>query len=1388
MATNIKKNKVLYFLNNEINNDDDDDYNEINQEFFLKNNMNWSQLKSINSQSWENENTHFNSDPEIDYTIINPDFYNNNLNSPKMIVEKKKTQLKNYLNKFNNKAKKNTLNKRRYEDLLEEYTTKKKNHGLSMMNISDDDVFLFECNEQYKNKYGFEFCENYKNTYIKPRTCSNTSLDTKINILGNGKIINKPNIFKNYYVGDNTDTTDDSNYDLDDNNNNNFFQNIEIDNIYGSFVEDDKSSFILTKNMKKKFKNFLEKKKRKIDRNKEYSINLNYNKLYGGNKNSKEIDAMYYKNEYALNSIHGKTEVVKEDQDDDMSEEEEEEDNERINIDMDDFEKNNQSSYEQTEDNNDELTKEKESDNETSEKHHKEINKVSVGGDIKISKLPITEEIDKENKINAFNLIKNNKEPRSNIYNLEINNCYNNKLEKNNVFFLKNSDKEMNFYTPIHIIDNAQIFKIKTSIEEEKNVGDKNRLGDMIENIIKDISDETEEKPSTDVEADKSLDSATPSLGEPTMAHFTNSDSTENEKNCAADQGDGKGKGHTDKNGSNRSSNSRVNNSHEKESKDSRGKMSSKDIRVKKGSDGNNDSDRDDEKEDSEADEREDKDTDDEEENEEENDEEKEEEDKANKDKNTNDSERSEKSIDQDSVSNDHSDYEKRDNKKNIKKTEKQPKKRNLFYNNMSNKISKFFFFSSKKKSESYSDEYSERSSVASYHEESEKSYQNEEKQNQSNDKDEDYRSEEREPSVSAQSEKRRSSIESYQNDDDHEKVEESKVESSEKIMDHTIESSEKTDDEKVEESKAESSEKTMDDQIDDQMDDQIDDQMDDQIDDQMDDQIDDQMDDQVDDQIDDQMDDQVDDQIDDDKVEDNKVEVDRVEDDHVEDDQAEDDQIEDSKEIMGIGEVAEKEDPKVTNEEDMSTVNDESMIEKNKAKKSDKKAKKTKHTKIKKESSNSSDIISRTCNICNAVFVKSILMQRHLKSVHSDERPYECDVCFKRYKRPDHLKLHQMKHTASKNDKKYECPTCHSVYLTLRQLDSCKLKHLKNPNDSTTDNNEGTTTVLARKIASSLKRSNNINDGTNNILENISQKNINELEEKKHDENELNNDEIENGENHIESLENKNQEEGENNQIDIHNNINDSINMPEIKREAPEHNSNIPVEIRTCNVCSMVFANKKLMKRHLMSVHTDSRPYKCELCLKTYKRSDHLKKHILTHEDNKVKTKYKCAICQVEFDTPKELKEHKIRHYQCPYANCSYHYSTISNMKYHLNKHKCNLYYSCPVCNEQFYIYKEFIQHKRSCFKKKYVCLQCNKIYLHSNGYNKHIKKVHLKIFKNYKCTINNCYKEFASEFSLKEHIINFHHHVKRFFCSECNISFGYRSSYRRHNVNVHS
>ncbi|SBS97365.1 krox-like protein. putative [Plasmodium ovale curtisi] len=412
----------------------------------------------------------------------------------------------------------------------------------------------------------------------------------------------------------------------------------------------------------------------------------------------------------------------------------------------------------------------------------------------------------------------------------------------------------------------------------------------------------------------------------------------------------------------------------------------------------------------------------------------------------------------------------------------------------------------------------------------------------------------------------------------------------------------------------------------------------------------------------------------------------------------------------------------------------------------------------VKKETKNggsSADIEARTCSICNSLFVNSKLMQRHMMSVHSGERPYECEICLKRYKRADHLKIHRMKHDVNKEEMKFQCPICHLFFKTSKQMDNCKSKHtIAYPKGTYSDNNS-----VPNENGES--RENPHMDVTNTEIVTLPVR----------------------GDERGESYESGRscERSGRDALVNV-----EELEEGQVKKEEST-SSNISIEIRTCNVCNMIFANKKLMKRHLMSVHSDSRPYKCEMCTKTYKRSDHLKKHILTHKDNKEKVKYTCLICEISFDTPKELRTHKIRHYTCPYENCSYSYSTISKMKYHLNKHKCNLFYTCPVCTMKFLIYKDFIQHKRGCFKKKYVCLQCNKIYLHVNGYNKHIRKVHLNIIQTYKCTINNCNKEFSSEFSLKEHIINFHHRVKRFFCSKCNMSFGYRSSFRRHNINLH-
>lgn len=90
-----------------------------------------------------------------------------------------------------------------------------------------------------------------------------------------------------------------------------------------------------------------------------------------------------------------------------------------------------------------------------------------------------------------------------------------------------------------------------------------------------------------------------------------------------------------------------------------------------------------------------------------------------------------------------------------------------------------------------------------------------------------------------------------------------------------------------------------------------------------------------------------------------------------------------------------------------------------------------------------------------------------------------------------------------------------------------------------------------------------------------------------------------------------------------------------------------------SCDKCEYVTKKKALLKRHLLTQHSNLRPYKCERCGRDFKMKRSLTIHIAQHGSTK---KFKCQFCDRSFNSstnfyahrksahPKELQEMRQR------------------------------------------------------------------------------------------------------------------------------------------------
>jgi len=107
------------------------------------------------------------------------------------------------------------------------------------------------------------------------------------------------------------------------------------------------------------------------------------------------------------------------------------------------------------------------------------------------------------------------------------------------------------------------------------------------------------------------------------------------------------------------------------------------------------------------------------------------------------------------------------------------------------------------------------------------------------------------------------------------------------------------------------------------------------------------------------------------------------------------------------------------------------------------------------------------------------------------------------------------------------------------------------------------------------------------------------------------------------------------------------------------------------CYICNRQFNARYNYKRHMNTVHADTRQFKCEECGMEFKLKNHLTVHVRqVHEGEKT---HACSICSKKFWSPSNLKRHvdeahlKVRPFSCDH--CSKGFSSKFNLDRHVTK-----------------------------------------------------------------------------------------------------------------------
>ncbi|KAK6994370.1 zinc finger protein 836 [Biomphalaria glabrata] len=420
------------------------------------------------------------------------------------------------------------------------------------------------------------------------------------------------------------------------------------------------------------------------------------------------------------------------------------------------------------------------------------------------------------------------------------------------------------------------------------------------------------------------------------------------------------------------------------------------------------------------------------------------------------------------------------------------------------------------------------------------------------------------------------------------------------------------------------------------------------------------------------------------------------------------------------------------------------------------------------------------SCPICFNLFSTSSALERH-QVMHSNAKLYPCMKCFKQFNDASSMRKHMLIHR-----RQHRCPICHKMFLQRSQLSIHMKQHSKRRFIQF-----GSSFHEVKVEVTRTETGQQIQEYSLLILlseEELKKVNMqpsgpyNEIAEKS-----------------IDSYNNVHSESTESPIADITSTkaVLQSEIMEENTTQLQNNGEQKKKIIYKCGHCKRLIFTRPTLSRHLIK-HTNTRPFHCDICSKTFRDKADLFHHKKTHTKP-----VQCNTCNTSFSKVLYLQNHLLK--GCPVYDMDDRFTLLDNFKCQCNvckkvlKNKANILrhlrvhafqdsqkrtkrestpmgekkdgtvsaniedhyrglensvgFECLLCGQEFRFKSFMITHVRMHLNQRpFKCDQCSKRFFAPHMLKKHMQN-HTRP---YKCPV--CDKGFIRRYLMKDHYVKRH------------------------------